>query len=53
MWEWRKLRNEALNDLNSSSNAVWVIKSRRKRWAGHVAHMGERERERGEVYAGF
>jgi hypothetical protein len=40
--EWRKLRNEALNDLYSSPNTVWVIKSRRMRWAGHVASRGER-----------
>jgi len=40
--EWRKVHNEELNDLYSSPNIVWVIKSRRVRWAGHVAHMGER-----------
>ena len=39
--EWRRLHNEELNDLYSSLNIVWVIKSRRLRWAGHVAHMGE------------
>jgi len=39
--EWRKLHNEELNNLYSSPNIVWVIKSRRKRWAGHVASMGE------------
>jgi hypothetical protein len=39
--EWRRLHNEELNDLYSSLNIVWVIKSRRMRWAGHVAHMGE------------
>ena len=39
--EWRRLHNEKLNDLYSSSNIVWVIKSRRMRWAGHVARMGE------------
>ena len=38
--EWRKLHNEELNDLNSSSNIVRV-KSRRMRWAGHVARMEE------------
>jgi len=40
--EWRKLHNEELNDLYCSPNIVRMIKSRRKRWAGHVARMGER-----------
>jgi len=40
--EWRKLHNEELNDLYSSSNIVWDIKQRRMRWAGHVARMGEK-----------
>jgi hypothetical protein len=38
---WRKLHNDELHDLYSSSNTVRVIKSRRMRWAGHVARMGE------------
>ena len=42
--EWRRLHNEELNDLYSSSNIVRVIKSRRMRWAGHVARMGEERR---------
>ena len=41
--EWRKLRNEELNDLYSLPNIVRVIKSRRLRWAGNLARM-ERER---------
>jgi len=47
MRKWRRWHNEELNDLYSSPNIVWVIKSRRMRWAGHVARMGE---ERG-VYS--
>jgi len=39
--EWRRLHNEELNDLYCSHNIVQVIKSRRMRWAGHVARMGE------------
>jgi len=39
--EWRRLHKEKLNDLYSSSIILRVIKSRRMRWAGHVAHMGE------------
>ena len=39
--EWRKLHNEELSDLYSLPNIVWVVKSRRMRWAAHVARMGE------------
>ena len=41
--DWRKLRNEELNDLYSLPNIIRVIKSRRMRWAWHVARMGEEE----------
>ena len=39
--EWRRLYNDELNGLYSLPNIVRAIKSRRMRWAGHVAHMGE------------
>jgi hypothetical protein len=38
---WRKLHNDKLHDLYSSPNILRVIKSRRMKWAGHVARMGE------------
>ena len=38
--EWRKLYNEELRDLYPLPNTVRVVKSRRMRWAGHVARMG-------------
>jgi len=41
MRKWRRLHNKELNGLYSSSNIVHMIKSRRMRWSGHVAHMGE------------
>jgi hypothetical protein len=46
--KWGRLHNEELSDLYSSPNIVLVIKSRRMKWAGHVACNG-----RGEVCAGF
>jgi hypothetical protein len=39
---WRKLHNEELHNLYSSPSIIRVIKSRRMRWAGHAARMGER-----------
>jgi hypothetical protein len=42
---WRKLYNDELHSRYSSGNIVRVIKSRRMRWAGHVARMG-----RGEIF---
>ena len=39
--EWRKLHNEELKNLYSLPSIVRRIKSRRMRWAGHVAHIGE------------
>jgi hypothetical protein len=38
---WRRLHNEELHNLYSSPNIIRMIKSRRMRWAGHVARMGE------------
>jgi hypothetical protein len=46
--ELRKLHNEELNDIYSSQNIIRMIKSRRMRWAGHVAHTGG-----GGVHRGF
>jgi hypothetical protein len=46
--EWRRLHNKELHALYSSPNIIRVIKSRRLRWAGHVARM-----RRGEVHTGF
>jgi hypothetical protein len=40
--EWRKLHNEELRDLYTSPSIIRIIKSRRMRWAGHVARMGEK-----------
>jgi hypothetical protein len=46
--EWRKVHNEELSDLYSLPNDVRVVKSRRMRWAGHVARIRE-----GRVCTGF
>ena len=46
--EWSKLHNEELNDLYSSPNILRVIKSKIIRWAGNVAHIGERSSYRRE-----
>jgi hypothetical protein len=40
---WRKLHNEELHNLYSSPSIIRMIMSRRMRWAGHVARMGEEE----------
>jgi hypothetical protein len=45
---WIKLHNDELHNLYTSPNIVRMIKSRRMRWAGHVARMG-----RGNVFTGF
>jgi hypothetical protein len=41
--KWRRLHNGELYSLYSSTNIIWVNKSRRLRWAEHVACMGERK----------
>jgi hypothetical protein len=40
--EWRNLKNEEFSDLYSSANIIWVIISKRMRWAEHVPCMGKR-----------
>jgi hypothetical protein len=42
MGDWRKLHNEELYNLYSSPDIIRMIKSRRMRWKGHVARMGQR-----------
>jgi hypothetical protein len=49
--EWRKLHDEELNNLYSTPDIIRQIKSRRMRWAGHVARMGE-ERDAYKVVMG-
>jgi hypothetical protein len=49
--EWRKLHNEELHNLYSSPDIIRQVKSRRIRWAGHVARMGE-ERKLYKVLVG-
>jgi hypothetical protein len=49
--EWRKLHNEELHNLYSSLDIIRQVKSRRMRWAGHVARMGE-DRKVYEVLVG-
>jgi len=40
--KWRRLHNEELYQLSCSPNIIRVIRSRSMRWAGHVAHMGDK-----------
>jgi hypothetical protein len=40
--KWRKFRNEELRDLYSSPSIIIIIKSKRMRWTGHIARMGEK-----------
>jgi hypothetical protein len=42
--EWRTLHNVGLRDLYSSPSIIRIIKSRRMRWAGNVARMGEKRK---------
>jgi hypothetical protein len=49
--EWRKLHSEELHNLYSSPDIIWQVKSRRMRWVGHVACMGE-ERKLYKVLVG-
>jgi hypothetical protein len=51
MGERRKLYNEELHDLYSSLSIIRIIKLRRKRWAGHLARMGEKRKARGKETA--
>jgi hypothetical protein len=43
--DWRKLHNEELRHLYSSPSILRIIKSKRMRWAGHIAQMGEKRNE--------
>jgi hypothetical protein len=45
--EWRKVHNEELHNLYSSPDIIREVKSRRMRWAGHVARMGEERKVQG------
>jgi hypothetical protein len=50
--EWRKLYNQELHDLYSSPDIITQVKSRRMRWAGHVARMGEERKVYYKVLVG-
>jgi transcription termination factor 2 len=49
---WRKLHNEELHKLYSSPSIIRIIKSRRMRWAGHVARMGEKKKNAYRILVG-
>ena len=48
VWDWRRLHDRELYDLNCRKNIIWGIKSKRMLWPGHVAHW-----ERGKIRIGF
>jgi hypothetical protein len=50
--EWRKVHKEELRDLYSSQSIIRIIKSRRMRWAGHVARMGEENKNASMLLVG-
>jgi hypothetical protein len=52
MGEWRKFHNEELHNLYSSPDIIRQVKSRRMRWVGHVARMGEEKRKVYKVLVG-
>jgi hypothetical protein len=48
--KWRKMHNEELHDLYSSQSIIRIMKSRRMRWARHVARIGEEKKKKKNAY---